>query len=131
MDFLGLRILVIDDQAFVRKVLRQYLNNRGCRDVIEAANGQQALECLAGPIPDAIVCDINMEPGNGFEFLSSLRNAGGPLSQIPFVFLTSSADADFVRQAKEMNVDGYLLKPVSAEKLCAAVERVIIRHWKK
>lgn len=106
----GAHVLVVDDQALIRTVLRHFLEKGGCKRVDEAANGVEALALLTERHPDIIICDINMAPGDGFSFVRELR--AGPGSGIPVIFLTCNADEAFVNEAKNLDASGYLLKPV-------------------
>ena len=60
-----------------------------------------------------MICDINMSPGDGFNFLSEVRSGKYGLAHIPFVFLTCNSETDNVKKAAELGVAGYLLKPVT------------------
>lgn len=123
------RIMIVDDQEMVRKLLRRFITNNGCENVAEAANGLDAMRVLLEDPPDLIICDINMSPGDGFSFIAEMRKRGGDIAGIPVIILTSHADEAFVQKAREMKVDGYLLKPIAAEKLVSAVAKILARRW--
>ena len=108
--------MVVEDNDFVRFMLMKFLNDFGFKEVIEASNGEEGLDKLFFD-PDIIICDINMIPVDGFEFLKRKRAIGSSSSKVPVIFLTSNASSESVQKAINMEVDAYLLKPVTAEKL--------------
>ncbi len=112
----GFTALVIDDNDFIRLTLKKDLGALGFTDVYEAINGMEALTQLERK-PDIIICDINMEPLNGFEFVKHVRALNPPASKVPIIFLTGDAHKDSVHEAISLSIDGYLLKPVTQEKL--------------
>jgi two-component system chemotaxis response regulator CheY len=115
-NFSTFKILVVEDSDFVRHVVRKYLVEMGFKEVFEASNGMDGIAQLKNS-PDIILCDIEMEPLNGFEFLKLLRKQPGPEKALPLLFLTSSADADYVQRAIDLGVSAYLLKPVMPDTL--------------
>jgi two-component system chemotaxis response regulator CheY len=112
----GFAALVVDDNDFIRATLKKDLRLFGFTEVYEAANGMEALEMLVRN-PDIIICDINMEPLNGFEFLKHVRALEHPKGKVPVIFLTGDAQAEQVKTAIDLSVDAYLLKPVTQENL--------------
>ena len=102
-NFTQLTVLVVEDSDFVRRVVCKYLVDMGFKAVLEAANGMDGIAALKNK-PDVVICDISMEPLNGFEFLKLLRSQPEPERSLPFIFLTSSADADYVQRALDLNV---------------------------
>jgi len=116
-EFEDLKALVIDDNEFIRLTIKELLQGFGIKKISEAENGKQALNTVSNDI-DLIICDIHMEPVNGFEFLKKLRESSDELlKKIPVLFLTGDADADLVKQSVDLGVNGYLLKPITREGL--------------
>jgi two-component system sensor histidine kinase/response regulator len=114
------KILVIDDEASLRKMIHRALEQKGF-EVIEAANSNegfvQAHECL----PDLILCDVNMDgTGVGFTTLTKLRE-NAATAAIPFILMTGMADAAGMRRGMELGADDYLAKPFKMEDLYATV----------
>ena len=89
-----------------------------------ARNGHEGLEALRNHPTDLVVCDINMPGLDGFGVLKAVR-ADPQLATLPFVFLTSEAD---VRAGIVSGADDYLMKPVSAADLLAAIDARLARH---
>jgi len=116
MNFNWMRALVVEDNDFVRFMVKKYLTEFGFSAVDEAKNGIEGIEMLS-EAPDVVICDISMEPLNGFEFLKHLRNLPDAQKDTPVIFLTSNADVAAVQQAKTLNVSSYLLKPVQPDLL--------------
>lgn len=117
MDFSPFSAIVVEDNDFVRFMVKKHLVGFGFKKVYEAADGHSGISLLTEHEPHIAICDINMEPGNGFDFLSHVRQLPRPVGELPIIFLTSSADENFVKRAIEMKVDAYLLKPIMPESL--------------
>lgn len=130
VDFAKLTILVIDDQDYVRSIIAQLLRRLGVSNVLECANGAYALELLEHNKPDVILCDIKMGPVDGLQFLKDVRGGlGGSDPQVPIIFLTSASDRNTVQAAITHDVDGYMVKPVSAEDLRSKIVGVLNRRF--
>src|SRR3954462_7490623 len=114
------RILVIDDESWLREMVQLALNQKGY-DVIEAGNGAIGIEVARKELPDLILCDVNMEKVDGYLALSSLRNEPTTAS-IPFILMTGLADNAGMRHGMELGADDYLPKPFTIDALYAAVE---------
>ncbi len=114
------RILVIDDEPWLREMVRLALVEKGF-DVIEAENGTTGIEKARKELPDLILCDVNMEKVDGYLTLSSLRHEP-TTSAFPFILMTGLADTAGMRHGMELGADDYLPKPFKIEELYAAVE---------
>lgn len=114
------RILVIDDEVWLREMVRMALQQRGY-EVIEADNGMTGAEAARRELPDLILCDVNMEKMDGYLTLSALRNEPATAG-IPFILMTGLADNAGMRRGMELGADDYLPKPFAIEGLYAAVE---------
>jgi two-component system chemotaxis response regulator CheY len=116
--------LVIDDNEFVRLEMKKNLLCLGFKEVLDAANGMDAL-LLVSKNPDIIICDINMEPLNGFEFVKHIRALAPPACDVPIIFLTGDAQVKQVQEAISLSVNAYLLKPVTLENLKDRVTKLL------
>jgi two-component system, sensor histidine kinase and response regulator len=114
------KILVIDDEEWLREMVHMALREKGF-DVVEADNGATGIEAARRELPDLILCDVNMEKVNGYLTLSALRNEAATAA-IPFILMTGLADNAGMRQGMELGADDYLPKPFAIEALYAAVE---------
>src|SRR5215469_15690974 len=114
------RILVIDDESWLREMVHMALEQKGY-EVLEAENGATGIDAARKVLPDLILCDVNMEKVDGYLTLSSLRSETTTAS-VPFILMTGLADHAGMRHGMELGADDYLPKPFSIEALYAAVE---------
>ncbi len=114
------KILVIDDEEWLRDMLQVALRQKGF-EVVLAENGPQGIEAARKELPDLILCDVNMERVDGYVTLSALRSELAT-SFIPFILMTGRADHAGMRHGMELGADDYLPKPFTLEALYAAVE---------
>ena len=114
------KILVIDDEEWLREMVNLALRQRGY-DVVEAENGAVGIEKALKELPDLILCDVNMEKVDGYLTLSSLRNDPATAA-MPFILMTGLADNAGMRHGMELGADDYLPKPFTIDALYAAVE---------
>lgn len=115
------KIIVIDDEEPARVLVRHFFEERmDCRIVAECANGFEAIKAIHEFHPDIIVLDVQMPKINGFELLEVIDK---PFPQIIF----ATAYDEFAIKAFESNACDYLLKPFSAERLHAAIDKAIAR----
>jgi signal transduction histidine kinase len=114
------KILVIDDEEWLREMIQLALRQRGY-DVIEAHGGHDGIEKARKELPDLILCDVNMGKVDGYLTLAALRTEA-PTAAIPFILMTGLADNAGMRHGMELGADDYLPKPFTTEVLYAAVE---------
>jgi CheY-like chemotaxis protein len=116
-------LLVEDDEVDVMNVKRAFSKNNIKNDLFVAGNGVEALDMLRNsivPLPRIIILDINMPKMNGIEFLKELRVDESLKNISVFVMTTSNEDSDKIN-AYNLNVAGYILKPLSFEKFISSV----------
>jgi CheY-like chemotaxis protein len=111
------RILVVEDDASLRDLLRLHLSAAGY-EVQTAADGIAAGYAVLKSPPDLIITDVQMPNMDGFEFVAALK-ADKSLPPIPVIFLTSVEDGD--QRGRELGAVGYVTKPVRADRLLALV----------
>jgi two-component system response regulator ResD len=125
-------ILIVDDEATIREVVRRYLELEGFR-VIEADTGPLALHVLHQEHPDLVVLDVMLPGLDGFTITRSLRDpAGGyaPLTadgHIPIIILTARSDEADRIMGFELGTDDYVTKPFSPRELVMRVKAVLRR----
>lgn len=117
-----IRILVIDDEPPIRKLLRMGLSTQGY-EVIEASNGKLALELLAQK-PDLVILDLGLPDIQGHELLRMIRARN---DSVPVVVLSSRGDEAGKVQALDFGADDYITKPFGMEELLARM-RAALRH---
>lgn len=115
------KILVIDDDANDRLIIRKILNNKKSNfEVIEAKDGETGVELALEIMPDLILCDVLMPNMDGYQVLIQLR-INEVTSTIPFIFLTAKNEISDLRKGMNLGADDYLVKPLEPEVLIDAV----------
>jgi two-component system, OmpR family, KDP operon response regulator KdpE len=122
MTAAALKVLVIDDEPPIRKLLRMGLTTQGY-EVLEATNGKNALELLSQK-PDLIILDLGLPDIQGHELLRTVRSRN---EAVPIVVLSSRGDEAGKVQALDLGADDYLTKPFGMEELLARM-RAALRH---
>ena len=119
------KILVVDDDLTLRKVLQNSLEQKGYQ-VVSVGSATEALIKFSQDIPDLIVSDVSMPEMDGFEFCRQLRSQpSGKL--IPFIFLSAKNELDDRIQGRTIGADSYLTKPFEMKELLANIEALIER----
>lgn len=126
-------LLVEDDEVDIMNVQRAFKKNNISNPLYIARNGVEALEALQGknpsmiiPLPRVVLLDINMPRMGGIEFLTELRKHPELRSISVFVMTTSNEESDKIA-AYDLNVAGYILKPLSFEGFTSAI--AILNHY--
>jgi DNA-binding response OmpR family regulator len=123
MDMDSLKVLVVDDEARMRKLVRDFLSVKGFQ-VLEAEDGEQAVEMFfAQKDISLILLDVMMPKMDGWEVLRSVRQ----YSQVPIIMLTARGEERDELQGFKLGVDEYISKPFSPKILVARVEAILRR----
>jgi len=120
----NIKILVVDDFATMRKVVRNLLKQGGYDDIVEAEDGVMALKALKSQKIDFVVSDWNMPNMSGLELLKAVR-ADAELAKTPFLMVTAEALQDNVVAAVKAGVNNYIVKPFTAEVLNEKIKKII------
>ena len=124
--YAGVTVLVIEDEANTRLLIKRLLLQIGIISVLEAGDGKAGLDEAMRTRPTIILCDVHMEPVDGRQFLKTLRGLKvRDLATTPVIFLTADAQTDTVLFAKEHHANGYLVKPVSLTDLKTRIDAVL------
>ncbi len=119
------RVLIVDDEADLRKSLRLILTKAGY-DAVEAEDGEKAIEAIrSGDNPllvDAVICDLVMPKVNGMEAIAFFRSQ---FPGVPILVLTGHPNIENASELYKQGVVDYLVKPIVPEKLLAAVEKAV------
>ena len=122
------RILVVDDEASIRKSLRICLSQAGYH-VIEAGDGQEAITALDSGdnalMVDAIICDIRMPRIDGTD---AIRHFRAQYPSIPVIVLTGFPDVELAIAMMKVGVKDYLLKPVTKDNLLRVIKSAVESH---
>jgi len=114
--------LVVDDSTVIRKIARRILEDMDF-EIIEAEDGEKALEACKRALPDAVLLDWNMPVMDGFEFLVNLRKLpGGDLPKV--VFCTTENGIDHIARALDAGANEYIMKPFDKDIVAAKFQEV-------
>lgn len=122
MSAAPLKILVVDDEPPIRKLLRMGLSTQGY-EILDAPNGKTALELLASK-PDLVILDLGLPDIQGHELLRTIRARN---DSVPIVVLSSRGDEAGKVQALDLGADDYVTKPFGMDELLARI-RAALRH---
>jgi two-component system chemotaxis response regulator CheY len=120
----NLKILVVDDFATMRKVIRNLLKQGGFENVVEAEDGVAALKVLQSQKVDFVISDWNMPNMSGLELLKAVRGSDD-LKELPFLMVTAEALKDNIVAAVKAGVSNYIVKPFTAEVLNEKIEKIV------
>lgn len=126
------RILVADDMPTIRDLVKSQLKAMGYKSIVEAADGEQAMNILvsnfnAGTPIQLVISDWNMPKMTGLEFLKQVR-ASSDWANLPFVLLTSESERDQVTEAILAGVSQYVVKPFAAKIFEEKLKGVWAKH---
>ncbi len=122
MSAAPLKILVVDDEPPIRKLLRMGLSTQGY-EILDAPNGKTALELLASK-PDLVILDLGLPDIQGHDLLRTIRVRN---DSVPIVVLSSRGDEAGKVQALDLGADDYVTKPFGMDELLARI-RAALRH---
>lgn len=118
-----MKILIIDDEELIRGVIREYCLNENYQ-VLEAANGLEALDILKKDKVDAIVLDIMMPKMDGYTFFKQMKEN----YQIPTIVVSARSDEYDKLHGFDLGIDDYLTKPFSPKELIARIKAITKRY---
>jgi len=112
-----MRILLVDDSATMRRIQKTQINGLGITDVVEASDGNEALEKLKSSMPvDIVMLDWNMPVMDGFTFLKKVRE-DATYKSVKVIMCTSESEKSRVVDALKAGANNYLVKPFTPEAL--------------
>jgi len=120
---LDMEVLVVDDFATMRRILKNILKQIGFTKISEADDGKSALNMLKKQKFDLLLCDWNMPGMSGLELLNEVRS-DNELKDTPFVMVTAEAQKDNILAAVQAGVSNYVVKPFTAETISEKLEKV-------
>lgn len=124
MADLNMNVLVVDDYATMRRIIKNLLTQIGFVNIVEADNGATALTKLRERTFGIVISDWNMEPMTGLQLLKEVR-ADAKLKAMPFIMVTAESKTENVIAAKQAGVNNYIVKPFNAETLKKKIESVL------
>lgn len=121
-----LKVLVVDDNVHMRKLVSTILQAFGVGQVVEMDSADRAWAALPDANPDVIVLDWVMEGMSGLDLIRSIRtNPSAPNPFVPVIMLTGHTSLDHVRQARDAGVNEFIAKPVSVKTMMSRLVSVI------
>ncbi len=120
----NIRILIVDDYATMRRIVKNLLDQLGLKNVDEAVDGSEALAKMREASYGLVLSDWNMEPMTGLQLLKEVR-ADVRLKATPFIMITAESKTENVIASKEAGVNNYVVKPFNAETLKKKIEAVL------
>lgn len=112
----SLWVLVVDDNQYTRKMIRNLLVNCGVKDIYEAADGINALDAIRTVAPDVVILDWEMPLLSGAELVRIVRSPGVfPTPDVPIIMLSGHGERWRIVEAVRLGVNEFLIKPVSAK----------------
>ncbi len=120
---LNMKVLIVDDFATMRRILRNILKQVGFTRICESDDGKNALKELKREKFDLVLCDWNMPEMSGLELLKAVR-ADTDLKDTPFVMVTAEAQKDNIVEAVKAGVNNYVVKPFTAETISEKLTKV-------
>ncbi|MBO9716414.1 MAG: chemotaxis response regulator CheY [Pseudoxanthomonas sp.] len=112
----NMRILIVDDFSTMRRIVKNLLNDLGYSNTAEADDGHTALAALRAAPFDFVVTDWNMPGMTGIELLRAIR-ADDKLKTLPVLMVTAEAKREQIIEAAQNGVNGYIIKPFTAQTL--------------
>ncbi|MFO7277889.1 MAG: chemotaxis response regulator CheY [Pseudomonadota bacterium] len=119
-----LKFLVVDDFSTMRRIIKNLLHDLGYKNVVEADDGNTALPLLKAGDIDFLITDWNMPGMPGLELLKAVRS-DPKLAKLPVLMLTAEAKRDQIIEAAQAGVNGYVIKPFTAETLKEKLDKIL------
>jgi two-component system, chemotaxis family, chemotaxis protein CheY len=127
IDFHRLRFLIVDDNAHMRRIVRQLLHGFGSREIYEAEDGASGLEGFTGHNPDILITDWAMPIFDGIELTKTIRQPGSNANPfVPIIMLSGHSEKRRVMEARDAGVTEFLAKPIAAKALYERVLSVVL-----
>lgn len=121
-------VLIVDDNAHMRFLLREVLRAIGVLRVADVSNGFDALDHLAAKPVDVVLLDYAMPAMDGFEFLRRLRHdTNSPAPQARVIMVSGYCDLKHVNDARDAGADEFLMKPITATALMQRIDAIVLR----
>ena len=124
---MNMKVLVVDDFATMRKIVRNILKQIGFTNIVEADDGAAAMSIIKKDKIDFVVTDWNMPNMTGLELLQNIR-AEEKAKDMPVLMVTAEGLAENVVDAVKSGVDNYIVKPFTAETVQAKIEQIFAKR---
>jgi len=121
----NIRILVVEDNEKIRKLLCNILSNVGYSNITEADNGVSAWEKLKSEAYDLVLTDWMMPKMDGLELLKKTRTSDESFKNVPVMMITASDSTENIVEAAQWKVNGYIVKPFSVKTVVQKIQEAI------
>ena len=119
----NMKVLVVDDFATMRRIVKNILTQLGYKNIVEADDGTTALDVLKQEKVGLIISDWNMPKMTGLDLLKEVR-ASADMADTPFIMVTAEAQQDNIILAVKAKVSQYIVKPFTADTLGEKIDKV-------
>ncbi len=119
-----IKILIVDDFATMRRILKNILKKIGFTHIIEAEDGNNALKVLEKEKVDLVISDWNMPKMSGIEFLKAVRS-NTAFKDLPFLMVTAEAQKQNIIEAVQAGVSNYVVKPFTEEVITEKLVKIL------
>ena len=121
-----INFLVVEDNPFMRSIIKSVLRVLGARSINEASDGAAALQAMKESAPDIILVDWEMKPVDGLEFVKLVRlSEDSPDPFVSIIMLSAHSEYNRVLEARDAGVNEFVAKPISAKSLFQRIQQVI------
>ncbi|WP_455202132.1 chemotaxis response regulator CheY [Kaarinaea lacus] len=119
----NMRILIVDDFSTMRRIIKNLLRDLGFNNTLEAADGTTALPMLKTGDFDLLVTDWNMPGMQGIDLLKAVRGDRS-IAELPVLMVTAESKRDQIVEAAQAGVNGYIVKPFTAQTLKEKIDKI-------
>lgn len=120
----SIRFLVVDDFSTMRRIIKNFLTDLGYTSITEADDGKTALPVLKSGAVDFLITDWNMPGMPGLELLKEVRNDPAT-KKLPVLLVTAEAKREQIVEAAQAGVNGYVVKPFTAQTLKEKIDKIL------
>ena len=127
-EFERISVLIVDDNRYMRHIVKSIMCAFGSRRIAEATDGADAFKVMHSLAPDIVITNWNMSPLDGLDFVRLVRTArDSPNRYIPIVMLSGHTETHRVAQARDAGINEFVAKPVAARTLYEKLQAVVVR----
>ena len=126
MEVADLKILLVDDDTFILKLLTKMLMNQGLKYITACDNGADALDKMNDPVtcPDLILLDLNMPNMDGISLIKAVRGMAAH-KFTPILMLTTESSDDKKKEGQGAGATGWIVKPFNPDQMLATIKKVL------
>lgn len=114
------KVLIVDDSAFMRMLLKEKVSNLGQTEILQAANGKQAIETAKKQKPDLILLDLILPDINGETVLNNIRKAH---IDSKVIMITAVGQKPVIERCQKLGISGYIVKPFDDTKITELIKK--------